>query len=487
MKKTLALTLALLVLLTALPVATGTAAGEKIRISYFAGGSGMPAADADVIRPLIEEALGIELEWNIVTSEYDSQLNIRLAGGTPPDIFAVNRTMMPIFAKQGLLLDLEPYLDRLHYVPQEFTQEELDRGRYAGKLYSFARRKYLNYANFHIRMDWLENLGLPVPTTLEEYRDTLIAFTNNDPDGNGKNDTYGYTGEGLSAFSPFYGAYGTTVPGQFMVKDGKVVYSTIDPATKDAIAYIKTLVEANVLDPEIMTNTSLAHQQKAFKGECGAIKLGFWEIIKTQYAEQIKALDPKADWQLIPAPIGPAGSFEGSTDAMSAPGYTAVSADLVDDPAKLDKVLELFDFLTDPNGGARLVQYGVEGVHYNLVDGKVVATDKMNDLTYTFNYQLAGRDDLPYLLVKYPYSLAQLEFSERMPLIQTYNSLVTIPETVTHSDIARYSEEEVIKFIYGQRSLDEWDQFVDTLFKTYNLQDYLDQAEADLREAGLID
>ena len=172
---------------------------------------------------------------------------------------------------------------------------------------------------------------------------------------------------------------------------------------------------------------------------------------------------------------------------MSAPGYTAVSADLVDDPAKLDKVLELFDFLTDPNGGARLVQYGVEGVHYNLVDGKVVATDKMNDLTYTFNYQLAGRDDLPYLLVKYPYSLAQLEFSERMPLIQTYNSLVTIPETVTHSDIARYSEEEVIKFIYGQRSLDEWDQFVDTLFKTYNLQDYLDQAEADLREAGLID
>ncbi|HML47237.1 MAG TPA: ABC transporter substrate-binding protein, partial [Clostridia bacterium] len=108
-------------------------------------------------------------------------------------------------------------------------------------------------------------------------------------------------------------------------------------------------------------------------------------------------------------------------------------------------------------------------------------------LNYTFNYQLPGRDDLPYLLVKFPYALPQLEFSEQMPLIPVYNSLVTIPETVTYTDIARYSEEEVTKFIYGQRSLDEWDQFVDTLFKTYNLQDYLDQAESDLREAGLID
>ena len=58
---------------------------------------------------------------------------------------------------------------------------------------------------------------------------------------------------------------------------------------------------------------------------------------------------------------------------------------------------------------------------------------------------------------------------------------------MTYSDIARYSEEEVTKFIYGQRSLDEWDQFADTLYNTYNLQAYLDQAEADLRDAGLID
>lgn len=487
MRKTLPLTLALLLILTALPMAAGTAQGERIRISYFANGSGMPAEDADVIKPLIEEALGIELEWNIVTSEYDSQLNIRLAGGTPPDIFAVNRTMMPIFAKQGLLLDLDPYLDKLPHVAEEFTQVDLDRGRYAGTLYTFARRPYLPYAKFHIRMDWLENLGLAVPVTLEEYRDTLIAFTDNDPDGNGKNDTYGYTGEGLDAFSPFYGAFGTTIPGQFMVKEGKVVFSTLDPAAKDAIAYINTLVQANVLDPEIMTNTSEEHANKAYKGECGAINLGFWGIIKPDCVEKIKAVNPNADWQLIPAPAGPAGSFEGYVDVMAAPGYTAVSSDLLDDPAKLSKVLELFDYLTDPETGARLVQYGVEGEHYRLEDGKAVALDKMSELYYTFNYQLAGRDDLPYLLAKFPYSLPQLEYTERMPLIQTYNALVTIPETVTYSDIARYSEEEVTKFIYGQRSLDEWDQFADTLYNTYNLQAYLDQAEADLRDAGLID
>lgn len=47
-----------------------------------------------------------------------------------------------------------------------------------------------------IRQDWLENLGLEMPTSLDELYDVLYAFTYNDPDGNGVDDTYGITSAG---------------------------------------------------------------------------------------------------------------------------------------------------------------------------------------------------------------------------------------------------------------------------------------------------
>ena len=51
------------------------------------------------------------------------------------------------------------------------------------------------------RQDWLDKLGLKYPETLDDMKNVLIAFTNNDPDGNGKNDTYGYTAEKPSSSS----------------------------------------------------------------------------------------------------------------------------------------------------------------------------------------------------------------------------------------------------------------------------------------------
>ena len=68
-----------------------------------------------------------------------------------------------------------------------------------------------------IRKDWLDNLGLEVPTTLDELFDVMYAFTYNDPDGNGKNDTWGYgafieetTYESYPGrrFEPLMGAFG---------------------------------------------------------------------------------------------------------------------------------------------------------------------------------------------------------------------------------------------------------------------------------------
>ena len=103
----------LLTLALCLPLAAVAEAEEEMTIVLFRSGNGMPAPEDDVILPGIEEALGVNVEWNVITAEYDTQLNVRLAGGNVPDIFEVPYLMAPTYARQGLLLDIEPYLDQM--------------------------------------------------------------------------------------------------------------------------------------------------------------------------------------------------------------------------------------------------------------------------------------------------------------------------------------------------------------------------------------
>lgn len=477
----------LLALALCLPLAAVAEAEEEMTIVLFRSGQGMPAPEDDVILPGIEEALGVNVEWNVISAEYDTQLNVRLAGGNAPDIFEVPYLMAPTYAQQGLLLDIEPYLDQMPHFKEAYTEEYLEKCYVAGGMYMIAARPYIPYADYSIRRDWLDAVGMDVPTTLEELYDVLYAFTYNDPDGNGKDDTYGITGQGLSAFNIVFNAYGTTAPGSFLIEDNQVVYSSVDPRAKEAIAFIQTLIDAGVVDPEIITNQSMEHRDKALSGYAGILACSFWDLFKEAYMDQALEICPTAQWELMMGVEGPGGKYDDVYDSSNASAYFAINADLAGQTERLNKVLELVDFLCDEETGQRLAAFGLEGTHYELdEEGNIVALPALNDVTYSFNYLICGRDDLPYLKAKFPYLDAQIDQCNAMTVLPIYNARVTVPEGVTASDIERYATEEVTRFIYGERSLDEWDAYVDTLYSVYNLQAYLNGATADLTEAGYI-
>lgn len=315
----------------------------------------------------------------------------------------------------------------------------------------------------------------------------MYAFTYNDPDGNGKQDTYGMTGKGLEAFNIIFSAYGTMDPNRFIINDNKAVYTSVDPQAKEAIAFIKTLIEEGLVDPEIMSNQSMEHRDKAVSGYAGILACGFWDIFKATYMEQALSICPTARWELLMGVEGPAGKYDDIYDPSNASGYFAINADLKDKPERLIKVLQLFDTLCDEEAGQRAAMFGVEGVHYKLDEnGEIVALPELKNLTYSFNYLLCGRDDLPYLKAKFPYLNAQIDQCSQMTTLLYYNSLVRRPDGVTVSDIERYSTEEMTRFIFGERDLDEWDTYVDTLYNVYNLQGYMDEATQNLTDAGFI-
>lgn len=79
-----------------------------------------------------------------------------------------------------------------------------------------------------------------------------------------------------------------------------------------------------------------------------------------------------------------------------------------------------------------------------------------------------------------------IEFAAAQPRIKCLNGFVDFPEGFVASDAATFAEEELIKFIYGRRPIEEYDEFVKTLKEVYSYQSYLDAAGETLQSMGYI-
>jgi len=471
----------------------------KIVVYKNGDGQGRQPVDQDPILKVLNETLNIDLDLNIIESEYESRLNLLAASGTLPDVMQVTQKQFESFSSQGLLLDLTPYVEKMpnfmETYPDYLTNKNLE---IDGKHYFLngvrpEKQQVKSYSSLWIRKDWLDNLGLDIPKTLDDIYKVAVAFTNNDPDRNGKNDTYGFAGMGgqlggtYDPFQPFYGAYGTAMHGSYLLKDNKVVYSTTEEAFKDALGFIKKLIDSGSVDPDILvTKTFDQIREKAYKNTIGMMYFTWAEFVKPPYDEQLKTMTPDAEWIQIEPPEGPGGKWNGvySQPGPVSKGYV-LSAKLEEEPEKLDKVLEYLDYIV-AGPGSNLVCYGIENVHYKVENGKIVALDAMSEVSYSWQHQIMGRNEVEYLATKFLSNESHITFAKDLPYLDRYNNFLKIPDGVNAGDKSAYESEEITKFIYGKRPLSEFDDFVKTLYDTYQLQLYIDSVEANLKEAGLI-
>ena len=319
MKKLVCLFLIVAVVLTM--SLSSALAQEKVSLEIWSNASGMPADDDNVILPAIEEATGLDLEWNVFSNDYDVSLNVRLGSGDFPDIFQIPYNMIGACLKQDVLLDVSTIWDQLGDVAAVYSDSDYAHMFYSGEMCVIPVRQNLPYLSFNIRKDWLDNLGMEIPKTLDDLYDVLYAFTYNDPDGNGKNDTYGISGAGLDGFAAILMAYGVANPEDFIIRDGKLSYSAIDDNMKEAIVFIKKMVDAGIIDPEMMTNSSSEHRDKAIRGEVGMVWIDLWNMHKQVYTDQIKEINPDAEWILLDGVEGPAGKYAHINPTASATRY----------------------------------------------------------------------------------------------------------------------------------------------------------------------
>ena len=197
MKKLLALVLSLVFVLS---MCGAFADEEPVKLTML---QRLPASYVVEDNPVIKawgEMLGVEIEIEAPPiSSYNDRRNIILASGDLPDIIYVGDTGSSYaqWAADGLFLDLTDYLNE-EYMPNAsrvLTDLELSTVKVAAlddHIYSLPRVQTKPMDIILYRADWLEKVGMDVPTTPEEFAEVMKAFTTMDPDGNGVDDTYGF-------------------------------------------------------------------------------------------------------------------------------------------------------------------------------------------------------------------------------------------------------------------------------------------------------
>lgn len=332
---------------------------EPVKIKTVIGYSEADIPDAGVLpstcewNSMVKDYLNIEFDWmwEVPTSQYRTKLDLALSSGQYPDILKCDFETMNYLKEADMLADLTDVWEQYASAP---LRAVLDPYLYTttdenGKLYA------IPYANnvageMHVtfwRKDWLDNLGLDVPTNLEEYTAAIKAMRDGDPDGNGIKDTYGIcfwsdlfaSRFGMNSVFNAFGAY----PGTWIERDGTIVRGDIQPEVKEALDYLRELYAGGYIPPEFATHSRDQAISQIVSGQIGQYG-GKWFV--PDYAVVIDNMkdDVNADWFCIAMP----GMTDDAPAVMSVPQKTASDYNVVlktaSEEAKIGmiKLLNLF-------------------------------------------------------------------------------------------------------------------------------------------------
>ncbi|SDS86237.1 carbohydrate ABC transporter substrate-binding protein, CUT1 family [Paenibacillaceae bacterium GAS479] len=346
---------------------------------------GIDSPDSAIYKRL-QEKLNIKLKpivasWN----DWEEKLNVMIASGEMPDLFISNGIGKPIqynqWIKEGLVLNLSDYTTEYPNIGKSLANFEMLAKPTGGKHYglpifneSGSGKDSINGHNILIRKDWLDKLGLKVPTTTDEFYEVAKAFTENDPDGNGKKDTYGYTSSsgGVWWQYPIFNAFDASSDRFKKTADGKFEPEVISPGMEQAVSFLNKMYNEKILDPDFMLNTDEQKFEKFITGKTGMIinnlNSTFYTDITNKFLKAYPDKDPKSIFTWV-------GTLKGTNGKQRMDGgsnfwlQTSVNANMSDEKKK--KALELLNYLLSDEG-QDLMLNGIEGVHYKVVDGKKV-------------------------------------------------------------------------------------------------------------------
>lgn len=462
----------------------------------------------------LEEALNVDLVFESFpppeTSAKEKLAILISSGSDLPDV--INILLSDIeaytYGSQGYFIDLTPYIENSSY----YLTKNVDLDKYMkyirsadGNIYSMPRiiEEVGNDWSYRqwINQTWLDELGLEMPTTTDEYYEVLKAFKTQDPNGNGLADEIPLVGSTngwnshvwktlLNAF-----IYSNPDNGYLLSENGTISVAYNQEAYKDGLEYIHKLYAEDLLSP--LTFTQDTNQLKTILEDQDAQLVGSLAIgsMSVYQPESLR----KRDIVTLPPLEGPDGFAYATLTTSSLPGLQGFITSSCEDPEAAFKVLDyMYDTETAMHGrfGEKDVDWQVPaagsgvGLYESL--GYMPSMEYINSLWGTLqnvhwserhvtyrSYEMSGGQlwsedpyDSQYMTAQsVPHYLGKADDEAVLKILYLPEEVDQIADIL--ATLGTYRDEMSIAFITGNKPFSEWDSYVEELNKI-GLEEYIE-------------
>jgi putative aldouronate transport system substrate-binding protein len=339
------------------------------------------AEDSPVLKKL-EELTNTKLTFTWVpTTSYADKFNITLASGELPKVlYTPDKSSSVLNGVQAQAFwEVGPYLKDYTNLSQA-NKDVLWNTSINGKYYGLYRSRPYGRNGIVYRKDWLQNVGLSEPKTIEDFYNMLKAFTKNDPDKNGKDDTYG-----LIAGKNNYTFYQTAVwfgaPNKWgETSDGKLEPDFTTTGFRDALKFWKKIYSEKLLNQDFAVFEPAKMIDQFDTGKVGTM-VDVTDNSQRSYDKMIK-VDPSLDGKQI---VDVIGGLQGPKGVKTLPtsGYAGMflfpkSSNKTE--ADLKRVLKFMDQINNKDEQILLTN-GIENTTFKLENGYTVPLTPAAPLT----------------------------------------------------------------------------------------------------------
>lgn len=456
------------------------------------------------------DELGIDIDFKYRAGTPDQaiqKINLMLASGEITDLMFVNNVQFQQLYQNGNLADLsdayEKYAsDDLKKIMTDDGGAALDSSKRDGKLYAlpYFLDPIESTRMLWVRKDWLTKLKLPEPKTMDDMLAIAKAFKEQDPDGNGKPDTYG-----LAATKDIFGSiggleeffYGNHAYPDIWVKDdsGKLVNGFTQPQMKTALTKLQELYKTGILAKEFGTKDGGKLQEDLTSAKLG-MTYGIWWLPLYPLNSVIDK-DPNADWKPYPIVSVDQDQALDAVPGLQVSGYYVVKKDY-EHPEAVIKMANKFTevklasdksvvdkYQLDPKTNNATWKYAAiytEPTRKNLIvhqdvvkalkdpnmESKIMFESKINldkIKDYQTNKTTANWSIVAAFGQDGAWSVAESYLNNKQYLYSAFTGIPTATMVAKSTTLVALMKEGLTKIIMGAASVDSYDDLVNSWLK----------------------
>ena len=452
-----------------------------------------------------EKESGVHVDFiHPVGGQISEQFDLMLSSQKLPDVIEYNWVVRYIGGPQkaiddGLIIPLNDYIDK--YAPN-FKKAITDRDELSdiyrkgaktdsGSYFAFPNLNTGNVRTFGgliIRKDWLDELGLEVPKTIDDWTNVLTQFKEKK-----KIDTpYTATGEFFNSKNSFNGAYG--VGHRLYLEGNTVKYGPLEDGYKEYIMKMHEWYEKGLIDKYYDINTKEAIDTKMISGSAGATTANLGNGLGV-YLKNMENKNP--DFNLVCAPYPVLKKEDRNDFYLFEPdvynSYLAISTSCKNP----EEVVKWIDYWYSDEG-YMLMNFGVEGETYTMEGQNPLYTDEIlhNPENLSINESLSmhcrATQSAPGLRQAPEYLEQYYEYPQQIEGYKMWSANVDnvrkriLPEGLTpigdeideisvlSTDLEIYVKDMCLKFITGEEPIENYDKFRETLKTSFKVDEYLE-------------